>query len=163
MENPFNEDYEETNSNKASLEEEEKQYAFDLKNTFDLDNRRYEEIQELNNYDAYRDLQDMQYALEIKNIFEKDFPNHMRRIFVKLDIIFKNTLEFIERYKLYHSHYFGVLLPRIEREEEFIFECRDENEVYELANLTFKLVISYGWKVCSVGLKIIASPPEQSE
>ena len=37
MENRFNEDYEETNSNKASLEEEEKQYAFDLKNTFEMD------------------------------------------------------------------------------------------------------------------------------
>jgi len=163
MENTFNEDYEETNSNKASLEEEEKQYAFDLKNTFDLDNRRYEEIQELNDYDAYLDQQAMQYALEIKNIFEKDFPNYMRKIFLKQNIIFKNTLELIERNKLYHSHYFGVLLPSIEREKEFIFECRDENEVYELANLTLKLVISYGWKVCSVGLKIIASPPEQSE
>ena len=163
MENPFNEDYEETNSNKASLEEEEKQYAFDLKNTFDLDNRRYEEIQELNNYDAYLEQRAMLNAFDIKDMYEKDFPNYMRRTFVKHDIIFKNTLELIERKKLSHSHYFRALLSRIEKEEEFIFECRDENEVYELANLTFKLVISYGWKVCSVGLKIIASPPEQSE
>ena len=120
MKNRFNEDYEETNSNKASLEEEEKQYAFDLKNTFELENRSYEDFQDTNNYIAHLEQRAMLNAFDIKDMYEKDFPNYMRRIFVKHDIIFKNTLELIERKKLSHSHYFGVLLSRIKKEEEFI-------------------------------------------
>ena len=127
----------------------------------DLEDYKYWE--DTNNYIAYLDLMDMQFALELKNRYEKDFPNYMRRIFIEHDIMFKKTLRIIETIKLSKSLYFETLAPCIEYKKEFIYECENENEVDELANLTLNLVISNGWKVYHDGLKIIASPPKKGE
>ena len=121
----------------------------------------YKYWEDTNNYIAYLDLMDMQFALDLKNRYEKDFPNYMRRIFIEHDIMFKKTLRIIETIKLSKSLYFETLAPCIEYKKEFIYEC--ENEVVELENLTWNLVISNGWKVYHDGLKIIASPPKQGE
>ena len=125
----------------------------------DLEDYKYWE--DTNNYTAWLDLQDMQFALDLKNRYEKDFPNYMRRIFIEHDIMFKKTLKMIETITLSKSLYFETLAPCIEYKKEFIYECENENEVDELANLTWNLVISNGWKVYHDGLKIIASPPKQ--
>ena len=125
----------------------------------DLEDYKYWE--DTNNYTAWLDLQDMQFALDLKNRYEKDFPNYMRRIFIEHDIMFKKTLKMIETIKLSKSPYFRILGNCIENEKEFIYECENENEVDELENLTWNLVISNGWKVYHDGLKIIASPPKQ--
>ena len=119
--------------------------------------------EDTNNYIAYLDLMDMQFALDLKNRYEKDFPNYMRRIFIEHDIMFKKTLKMIETKKLSKYDYFRDLYTCIGNEKEFIYECENENEVDELANLTLNLVISNGWKVYHDGLKIIASPPKQGE
>ena len=123
-----------------------------------MENCPYEDT---NNYIAYLDLMDMQFALDLKNRYEKDFPNYMRRIFIEHDIMFKKTLKMIETKKLSKLDYFRTLYTCIEDEKEFIYECENENEVVELENLTWNLVISNGWKVYHDGLKIIASPPKQ--
>ena len=123
-----------------------------------MENCPYEDT---NNYIAYLDLMDMQFALDLKNRYEKDFPNYMRRIFIEHDIMFKKTLKMIETKKLSKLDYFRTLYTCIEDEKEFIYECENENEVDELENLTWNLVISNGWKVYHDGLKIIASPPKQ--
>ena len=125
-----------------------------------MENCPYEDT---NNYIAYLDLMDMQFALDLKNRYEKDFPNYMRRIFIEHDIMFKKTLKMIETIKLSKSLYFETLAPCIEYEKEFIYECENENEVDELANLTLNLVISNGWKVYHDDQKIIASPPKKGE
>ena len=125
-----------------------------------MENCPYEDT---NNYIAYLDLIDMQFALDLKNRYEKDFPNYMRRIFIEHDIMFKKTLKMIETIKLSKSLYFETLAPCIEYKKEFIYECENENEVDELENLTWNLVISNGWKVYHDGLKIIASPPKKGE
>ena len=117
--------------------------------------------EDTNNYIAYLDLMDMQFSLDLKNRYEKDFPNYMRRIFIEHDIMFKKTLKMIETKKLSKLDYFRTLYTCIEDEKEFIYECENENEVDELENLTWNLVISNGWKVYHDGLKIIASPPKQ--
>ena len=65
--------------------------------------------------------------------------------------------------KLSKSSYFSILGLCIENEKEFIYKCENENEVVELENLTWNLVISNGWKVYHDGLKIIASPPKKGE
>ena len=114
-------------------------------------------------YEEYLDIKDMQYALNLKNRYENDFPNYMRRIFIEHDIMFKKTLKMIETKKLSKSNYFRSLGACIENEKEFIYECENENEVDELENLTWNLVISNGWKVFHDGLKIIASPPKKGE
>ena len=123
----------------------------------------YKKWEDTNNYTAWLDLQDMQFALDLKNRYEKDFPNYMRRIFIEHDIMFKKTLKMIETKKLSKLNYFRTLYTCIEDEKEFIYECENENEVDELANLTLNLVISNGWKVYHDGLKIIASPPKKGE
>ena len=127
----------------------------------DLEDYKYWE--DTNNYIAYLDLMDMQFALDLKNRYEKDFPNYMRRIFIEHDIMFKKTLKLIETKKLSKLNYFRTLSACIGNENEFFHECENENEVDELANLTWNLVISNGWKVYHDGLKIIASPPKQGE
>jgi len=121
-----------------------------------------EHWEEENNYDKFLDYVDMQHALVLKNRYEKDFPDYMRRIFIEHDII-KKTLKMIETIKLSKSSYFRSLRACIENEKEFIYECMNENEVVELENLTWNLVISNGWKVYHDGLKIIASPPKKGE
>ena len=121
----------------------------------------YKKWEDTNNYVKFLDYVDMQSAIALKNRYEKDFPDYMRRIFIEHDIMFKKTLKMIETIKLSKSLYFETLVPCIEYKKEFIYECENENEVDELANLTWNLVISNGWKVYHDGLKIIASPPKQ--
>ena len=133
-----------------------------------MGNFTYEDLEEYkywedtNNYDKFLDYVDMQSAICQKNRYEKDFPDYMRRIFIEHDIMFKKTLKMIETIKL-PKLYFETLAPCIEYEKEFIYECENENEVDELENLTWNLVISNGWKVYHDGLKIIASPPKKGE
>jgi hypothetical protein len=126
-----------------------------------MENYSDEDYEEINNYAAWLDLQDMQHALVLKNRYEKDFPNYMRRIFIEHDIMFKKTLKMIETKKLSKFDYFRDLYTCIGNEKEFIYECKNENEVVDLENLTWNLVISNGWKVYHDGLKIIAHPPKQ--
>mgnify|MGYP003682238501 FL=1 len=126
-----------------------------------MENYSDEDWVEENNYDKFLDYVDMQHALVLKNRYEKDFPNYMRRIFIEHDIMFKKTLKMIETKKLSKSSYFSILGNCIRIEKEFIYKCKNENEVVELENLTWNLVISNGWKVYHDGLKIIAHPPKQ--
>ena len=126
-----------------------------------MENCPYEDYEDTNNYVKFLDYVDMQSAIALKNRYEKEFPDYMRRIFIEHDIMFKKTLKMIETIKLSKSSYFSILGNCIENEKEFIYECENENEVDELANLTLNLVISNGWKVYQDGLKIIASPPKQ--
>ena len=126
-----------------------------------MENCPYEDYEDTNNYDKFLDYVDMQSAIALKNRYEKEFPDYMRRIFIEHDIMFKKTLKMIETIKLSKSSYFSILGNCIENEKEFIYECENENEVDELENLTWNLVISNGWKVYHDGLKIIASPPKQ--
>ena len=128
-----------------------------------MENCPYEDYEDTNNYVKFLDYVDMQSAIALKNRYEKDFPDYMRRIFIEHDIMFKKTLKMIETIKLSKSSYFSILGNCIENEKEFIYECENENEVVELENLTWNLVISNGWKVYHDGLKIIASPPKQGE
>ena len=128
-----------------------------------MENCPYEDYEDTNNYDKFLDYVDMQSAIALKNRYEKDFPDYMRRIFIEHDIMFKKTLKMIETIKLSKSPYFRILGNCIENEKEFIYECENENEVDELENLTWNLVISNGWKVYHDGLKIIASPPKKGE
>ena len=123
----------------------------------------YKKWEDTNNYDKFLDYVDMQHALVLKNRYEKEFPDYMRRIFIEHEIMYKKTLKMIEPIKLTKSSYFGILERCIENEKEFIYECENENEVDELENLTWNLVISNGWKVYHDGLKIIASPPKKDE
>ena len=126
-----------------------------------MENCPYEDYEDTNNYVKFLDYVDMQSAIALKNRYEKDFPDYMRRIFIEHDIMFKKTLKMIETKKLSKLDYFRTLYTCIEDKKEFIYECENENEVDELANLTLNLVISNGWKVYHDGLKIIASPPKQ--
>ena len=128
-----------------------------------MENCPYEDYEDTNNYVKFLDYVDMQSAICQKNRYEKDFPDYMRRIFIEHDIMFKKTLKMIETIKLSKSPYFRILGNCIENEKEFIYECENENEVDELENLTWNLVISNGWKVYHDGLKIIASPPKKDE
>ena len=128
-----------------------------------MENCPYEDYEDTNNYVKFLDYVDMQSAIRLKNRYEKDFPDYMRRIFIEHDIMFKKTLKMIETIKLSKSSYFSILGNCIENEKEFIYECENENEVDELENLTWNLVISNGWKVYHDGLKIIASPPKKGE
>jgi len=128
-----------------------------------MENCPYEDYEDTNNYVKFLDYVDMQSAIALKNRYEKDFPDYMRRIFIEHDIMFKKTLKMIETIKLSKSSYFSILGNCIENEKEFIYECENENEVDELENLTWNLVISNGWKVYHDGLKIIASPPKKGE
>ena len=134
-----------------------------------MGNFTYEDLEEYkywedtNNYVKFLDYVDMQSAIALKNRYEKEFPDYMRRIFIEHDIMFKKTLKMIETIKLSKSPYFRILGNCIENEKEFIYECENENEVVELENLTWNLVISNGWKVYHDGLKIIASPPKKGE
>ncbi len=128
-----------------------------------MENCPYEDYEDTNNYVKFLDYVDMQSAIALKNRYEKEFPDYMRRIFIEHDIMFKKTLKMIETIKLSKSYYFRILGPCIENEKEFIYECENENEVDELENLTWNLVISNGWKVYHDGLKIIASPPKKGE
>ena len=128
-----------------------------------MENCPYEDYEDTNNYVKFLDYVDMQSAIALKNRYEKEFPDYMRRIFIEHDIMFKKTLKMIETIKLSKSSYFSILGNCIENEKEFIYECENENEVDELANLTLNLVISNGWKVYHDGLKIIASPPKKGE
>jgi hypothetical protein len=123
----------------------------------------YKKWEDTNNYDKFLDYVDMQSAIALKNRYEKEFPDYMRRIFIEHEIMYKKTLKMIEPIKLTKSSYFRILERCIENEKEFIYECENENEVDELANLTLNLVISNGWKVYHDGLKIIASPPKKGE
>ena len=123
----------------------------------------YKYWEDTNNYDKFLEYVDMQSAICLKNRYEKDFPDYMRMIFIEHDIMFKKTLKMIETIKLSKSSYFSIFGNCFEYEKEFIYECENENEVDELANLTLNLVISNGWKVYHDGLKIIASPPKQGE
>ena len=123
----------------------------------------YKKWEDTNNYDKFLDYVDMQSAIALKNRYEKEFPDYMRRIFIEHEIMYKKTLKMIEPIKLTKSSYFGILGNCIENEKEFIYECENENEVDELENLTWNLVISNGWKVYHDGLKIIASPPKKGE
>jgi len=128
-----------------------------------MENCPYEDYEDTNNYVKFLDYVDMQSAIALKNRYEKEFPDYMRRIFIEHDIMFKKTLKMIETIKLSKSSYFSILGNCIENEKEFIYECENENEVDELENLTWNLVISNGWKVYHDGLKIIASPPKKGE
>ena len=128
-----------------------------------MENCPYEDYEDTNNYVKFLDYVDMQSAIALKNRYEKEFPDYMRRIFIEHDIMFKKTLKMIETIKLSKSSYFSILGNCIENEKEFIYECENENEVVELENLTWNLVISNGWKVYHDGLKIIASPPKKGE
>ena len=123
-----------------------------------MENCPYEGV---NNYDDREYYIHMHSALALIDRYEKEFPDYMRRIFIEHDIMFKKTLKMIETIKLSKSSYFSILGNCIENEKEFIYECENENEVVELENLTWNLVISNGWKVYHDGLKIIASPPKQ--
>ena len=123
-----------------------------------MENCPYEGV---NNYDEREYYIHMHSALALKDRYEKEFPDYMRRIFIEHEIMYKKTLKMIEPIKLTKSSYFGILGNCIENEKEFIYECENENEVDELENLTWNLVISNGWKVYHDGLKIIASPPKQ--
>ena len=125
-----------------------------------MENCPYEGV---NNYDEREYYIHMHSALALIDRYEKEFPDYMRRIFIEHDIMFKKTLKMIETIKLSKSSYFGILGNCIENEKEFIYECENENEVDELENLTWNLVISNGWKVYHDGLKIIASPPKKGE
>ena len=126
-----------------------------------MENCPYEDYEDTNNYVKFLDYVDMQSAIALKNRYEKEFPDYMRRIFIEHEIMYKKTLKMIEPIKLTKSNYFRSLGACIENEKEFIYECENENEVDELENLTWNLVISNGWKVYHDGLKIIASPPKQ--
>ena len=125
-----------------------------------MENCPYEGV---NNYDEREYYIHMHSALALIDRYEKEFPDYMRRIFIEHDIMFKKTLKMIETIKLSKSPYFRILGNCIENEKEFIYECENENEVDELENLTWNLVISNGWKVYHDGLKIIASPPKKGE
>ena len=125
-----------------------------------MENCPYEGV---NNYDEREYYIHMHSALALIDRYEKEFPDYMRRIFIEHDIMFKKTLKMIETIKLSKSSYFRSLRACIENEKEFIYECMNENEVVELENLTWNLVISNGWKVYHDGLKIIASPPKKGE
>ena len=125
-----------------------------------MENCPYEGV---NNYDEREYYIHMHSALALIDRYEKEFPDYMRRIFIEHDIMFKKTLKMIETKKLSKSNYFRSLGACIENEKEFIYECENENEVDELENLTWNLVISNGWKVFHDGLKIIASPPKKGE
>ena len=125
-----------------------------------MENCPYEGV---NNYDEREYYIHMHSALALIDRYEKEFPDYMRRIFIEHDIMFKKTLKMIETKKLSKSNYFRSLGACIENEKEFIYECENENEVDELENLTWNLVISNGWKVYHDGLKIIASPPKKGE
>ena len=125
-----------------------------------MGNYPYEDV---NNYDEREYYIHMHSALALIDRYEKEFPDYMRRIFIEHEIMYKKTLKMIEPIKLTKSSYFGILERCIENEKEFIYECENENEVDELANLTWNLVISNGWKVYHDGLKIIASPPKKGE
>lgn len=125
-----------------------------------MENCPYEGV---NNYDEREYYIHMHSALALIDRYEKEFPDYMRRIFIEHEIMYKKTLKMIEPIKLTKSSYFGILGNCIENEKEFIYECENENEVDELANLTLNLVISNGWKVYHDGLKIIASPPKKGE
>ena len=125
-----------------------------------MENYPYEDV---NNYDEREYYIHMHSALALIDRYEKEFPDYMRRIFIEHDIMFKKTLKMIETKKLSKSNYFRSLGACIENEKEFIYECENENEVDELENLTWNLVISNGWKVFHDGLKIIASPPKKGE
>ena len=115
----------------------------------------------VNNYDERAYYIHMHSALALIDRYEKEFPDYMRRIFIEHDIMFKKTLKMIETKKLSKSSYFSILGNCIRIEKEFIYKCKNENEVVELENLTWNLVISNGWKVYHDGLKIIAHPPKQ--
>jgi hypothetical protein len=128
-----------------------------------MENCPYEDYEDTNNYVKFLDYVDMQSAIALKNRYEKEFPDYMRRIFIEHEIMYKKTLKMIEPIKLTKSSYFSILGNCIENEKEFIYECENENEVDELENLTWNLVISNGWKVYHDGLKIIASPPKKGE
>ena len=125
-----------------------------------MENCPYEGV---NNYDDREYYIHMHSALALIDRYEKEFPDYMRRIFIEHDIMFKKTLKIIETKKLSKFDYFRTLYTCIGDEKEFIYECENENEVDELANLTLNLVISNGWKVYHDGLKIIASPPKKGE
>ena len=125
-----------------------------------MENYPYEDV---NNYDEREYYIHMHSALALIDRYEKEFPDYMRRIFIEHDIMFKKTLKMIETITLSKSLYFETLAPCIEYAKEFIYECENENEVDELENLTWNLVISNGWKVYHDGLKIIASPPKKGE
>ena len=125
-----------------------------------MENCPYEGV---NNYDERAYYIHKHSALALIDRYEKEFPDYMRRIFIEHDIMFKKTLKMIETIKLSKSPYFSILGNCIENEKEFIYECENENEVDELENLTWNLVISNGWKVYHDGLKIIASPPKKGE
>ena len=125
-----------------------------------MENCPYEGV---NNYDEREYYIHMHSALALIDRYEKEFPDYMRRIFIEHEIMYKKTLKMIEPIKLTKSSYFGILGNCIENEKEFIYECENENEVDELENLTWNLVISNGWKVYHDGLKIIASPPKKGE
>ena len=125
-----------------------------------MENCPYEGV---NNYDEREYYIHMHSALALIDRQEKEFPDYMRRIFIEHDIMFKKTLKMIETKKLSKFDYFRDLYTCIGNEKEFIYECENENEVDELENLTWNLVISNGWKVYHDGLKIIASPPKQGE
>ena len=123
-----------------------------------MENCPYEGV---NNYDEREYYIHMHSALALIDRYEKEFPDYMRRIFIEHEIMYKKTLKMIEPIKLTKSSYFGILGNCIENEKEFIYKCENENEVVELENLTWNLVISNGWKVYHDGLKIIAHPPKQ--
>ena len=125
-----------------------------------MENCPYEGV---NNYDEREYYIHMHSALALIDRYEKEFPDYMRRIFIEHDIMFKKTLKMIETKKLSKFDYFRDLYTCIGNEKEFIYECENENEVDELENLTWNLVISNGWKVYHDGLKIIASPPKKGE
>ena len=125
-----------------------------------MENCPYEGV---NNYDEREYYIHMHSAHALKDRYEKEFPDYMRRIFIEHDIMFKKTLKMIETKKLSKFDYFRDLYTCIGNEKEFIYECENENEVDELENLTWNLVISNGWKVYHDGLKIIASPPKKGE
>ena len=125
-----------------------------------MENCPYEGV---NNYDERAYYIHKHSALAVIDRYEKEFPDYMRRIFIEHDIMFKKTLKMIETKKLSKFDYFRTLYTCIGDEKEVIYECENENEVDELANLTLNLVISNGWKVYHDGLKIIASPPKQGE